>query len=123
MVDYTENLSSGGTFILTDKTIPVGEEVKLVLSFPGLLEAIPLQGVVRWTRHGEGQGLGIEFTNFTEDARAQLGHLMAGIASRDPSVVSRTLRILVVEDNPHVARLLRGTEPRVRIGRIGGGAA
>ena len=48
--DYTENLSSGGTFVATNREIPIGQQIKLVLSFPGLLEPIAIEGTVRWTR-------------------------------------------------------------------------
>jgi len=48
--DYTENLSSGGTFVATNRELPIGTNVHLVLSFPGLLEPISIEGTVRWTR-------------------------------------------------------------------------
>ena len=48
--DFTENLSSGGTFVATNRELPVGTRVHLVLSFPGLLEPISVEGTVRWTR-------------------------------------------------------------------------
>ena len=51
--DYTENLSSGGTFVATNRELPIGTKVHLVLSFPGLLEAISIEGTVRWTRGGQ----------------------------------------------------------------------
>jgi uncharacterized protein (TIGR02266 family) len=70
--DYTENLSSGGTFVATNREIPIGQQIKLVLSFPGLLEPIAIEGTVRWTRgnkpdagevipDGEEAGAGIQF--------------------------------------------------------------
>src|SRR6266567_7325586 len=37
--DYTENLSSGGTFVATNRELPIGTQIQLVLSFPGLLSA------------------------------------------------------------------------------------
>src|SRR6188472_68875 len=62
--DFTENLSSGGTFVATNRELPTGTRVQLVLSFPGLLEPISIEGTVRWTRVDglEGDaGAGIEF--------------------------------------------------------------
>ena len=53
--DYTENLSSGGTFVATNRPLPIGTEIKLVLSFPGLLEPISVVGTVRWTRGARGE--------------------------------------------------------------------
>src|SRR6478609_5874359 len=62
--DFTENLSTGGTFVATNRELPTGTKVQLVLSFPGLLEPIAIEGMVRWTRVDgvEGDaGAGIEF--------------------------------------------------------------
>jgi uncharacterized protein (TIGR02266 family) len=112
--DYTENLSTGGTFIHTDREMEPGTEVQLVLSFPGLVRAIPIDGVVRWNRATAPEGLrqgdpgiGIEFVRMDEDARDRLEKVIDAIARRDPSYVNRVIRVLVVEDNPHVARLIR----------------
>ncbi|HUH04463.1 MAG TPA: TIGR02266 family protein [Kofleriaceae bacterium] len=109
VADYTENLSSGGTFVNTAHEFEIGTEVQLVLSFPGLLEPIRLAGVVRWTRSGDSEirGVGLEFTNLDGDVSQQLEKVVGLIESRDPAVVSRLCRVLVVEDNPHVAKLIR----------------
>jgi uncharacterized protein (TIGR02266 family) len=121
VVDYTENLSSGGTFVHTTRPFEVGTQVHLRLSFPGLLSPIALEGVVRWSRDsaaGE-PGAGIEFTNFDDRARARIDEIVQRIRARDPQVVDRVIRVLVVEDNPHVAQLitdgLRGSG-RVQLG-------
>lgn len=113
--DYTENLSSGGTFVATHRELPIGTEVQLVLSFPGLLEPIAIDGVVRWTRgEADGAGCGIEFAE--GPARERLASVIARIRDRDPGTMSRLFRVLVVEDNVHVANLihdgLRGSARR-----------
>jgi uncharacterized protein (TIGR02266 family) len=107
--DYTQNLSTGGTFVTTAHEFPIGTDVELVLSFPGLLAPIRIAGVVRWARSGdaEGRGVGIEFSHHDGDARAELEDLIDKINARDESVVSRLCKVLVVEDNPHVAKLIR----------------
>jgi uncharacterized protein (TIGR02266 family) len=105
--DYTENLSSGGTFVATNRELPVGTNVQLVLGFPGLLAPIAIEGTVRWTRgaaEAGDAGAGIEFCAGT--ARDQLAAVVEKIRDRDPATVSRTFRILVVEDNRHVATLI-----------------
>lgn len=115
--DFTENLSSGGTFVATNRELPIGTRVQLVLSFPGLLEPISIEGVVRWKRpdaeDAEG-GAGIEFE--PGPARDQLATLVDKVRNRDPKLVSRLFRVLVVEDNKHVAQLitegLRGSSRR-----------
>jgi uncharacterized protein (TIGR02266 family) len=109
--DYTENLSTGGTFIHTERVLEVGTEVQLILSFPGLVHPIPIDGQVRWARAAESQGaesgIGIEFVRMDAQARAELEKIIEAIARRDPSYVGRVVKVLVVEDNPHVARLIR----------------
>src|SRR5262245_16547846 len=109
--DYTENLSAGGTFIHTERELDIGTEVQLVLSFPGLVHAIPIDGVVRWTRRPETEdgepGIGIEFVRMDDEARQRLEQVIERIAHRDPTYVGRVVKVLVVEDNPHVARLIR----------------
>ena len=113
--DYTENLSSGGTFVSTHRELPIGTAIQLVLSFPGLLEPIAIEGIVRWTRgEAEGAGCGIEFAE--GPGRERLASVIARIRDRDPATMSRLFRILVVEDNVHVANLihdgLRGSARR-----------
>jgi uncharacterized protein (TIGR02266 family) len=106
--DFTENLSTGGTFVATNREIPIGTRVHLVLSFPGLLEPISIEGMVRWARpdgpEGDG-GAGIEFE--PGPGRDQLEAVVERIRNRDPKTVSRTFRVLVVEDNRHVAALIQ----------------
>ena len=123
--DYTENLSSGGTFVATNRELPIGTQITLVLGFPGLLEPLSVQGTVRWTRGpsdgDEEPGAGIEFS--PGPARDQLALMIEKISRRDPKTVSRIFKVLVVEDNKHVAQLindgLRGAAKR----EFGGGVS
>tara|TARA_R110002096_G_scaffold44524_3_gene119701 strand:- start:3392 stop:4132 length:741 start_codon:yes stop_codon:yes gene_type:complete len=107
--DYTQNLSSGGAFVHTDRTLTVGDAVRLQLSFPRLLAPLCIEGVVRWVRPiAEGDsGAGIEFINFDAEVRASLDSVLHHIQDRDPAFVQTSLRVLLAEDNPHVARLIR----------------
>jgi uncharacterized protein (TIGR02266 family) len=106
--DFTDNLSSGGTFVTTNRSLPVGTLVQLVLSFPGLLEPIAIEGTVRWTRGDNAAGdagAGIEF--LPGPSRDALAAVVDRIRSRDPRTMARLLRVLVVEDNRHVAELIQ----------------
>jgi uncharacterized protein (TIGR02266 family) len=102
--DYTDNLSLGGTFVATTRALPIGTEVRLVLSFPGLLEPVAIDGAVRWTRDDDDPGVGIEFAEGPSLRR--LTEVIERIRARDPRTVSRLIKVLVVEDNPHVANLI-----------------
>lgn len=104
LVDYTDNLSTGGTFVATARELPVGSAVRLALSFPGLVESITIDGVVRWGRAGDEPGVGIEF--LATEGQRRLATLIERIRARDPRVVARVVRVLVVEDNPHVAAFI-----------------
>lgn len=104
--DFTENLSTGGTFVHTNRELPLGTKVQLVLSFPGLVEPISVEGTVRWLRgEGDSAGAGIEFE--PGPARDALAAIVEKVRSRDPKTVSRLFRVLVVEDNKHVAQLIQ----------------
>ena len=71
--DYTKNISKGGTFIRTNKPLPIGTEFLFVLSIPALNEQVQLTGEVRWTvteeasSEGQPAGMGIQF-KFDSDA-------------------------------------------------------
>jgi len=108
--DYTANISQGGTFVVTDRMLPIGSQVRLVLSFPGLIKPLPLAARVVWHKESEDEtehGVGVEFDLGDAETQARLSELVERIASGDPELVARTLRVLVVEDNPHVAGLIR----------------
>ncbi len=103
--DYTENLSRGGTFIHTTRELPLGHQIQLVLSFPGLLLPISVDAVVRWRRENEEPGVGVEFLSGA--GRDKLAAIVDRIEQRDPKAVQRVIEVLVVEDNRHVSELVR----------------
>jgi Tfp pilus assembly protein PilZ len=51
------DLSLGGMYVQTPRTLPFGSEVVVHVKFPGQKVAVVLPAVVRWTRPGEGMGL------------------------------------------------------------------
>lgn len=102
--DYTDNLSAGGTFIHTTRELDNDTTIQLVLSFPGLLQPITLDAIVRWSRGGRQPGIGVEFLPGRD--RDKLDALVALIEERDPHTVARVIRVLVAEDNIHICELL-----------------
>jgi uncharacterized protein (TIGR02266 family) len=103
--DFADNLSNGETFVLTSRVLVPDTRVRLVLSFPGLLQPISIDAIVRWSQGGTEPGVGVELVD--DDGRERLAALVERIKNRDPDLVSRVVRVLVVEDNPHVAELIR----------------
>ncbi|HSC86523.1 MAG TPA: TIGR02266 family protein [Polyangiaceae bacterium] len=71
--DYTKNISRGGTFIGTEKPLPLGTEFVFALGVPRLEEPLRLRGRVIWTTEPEDAtranpaGMGIEF-QYQDDA-------------------------------------------------------
>jgi len=83
--DYTKNISRGGTFIGTDKPLPVGTEFVFALGVPNMPEPLRLRGKVIWTTpledatKGNPAGMGIEFqydTGEREEKEAAVERLM-----------------------------------------------
>lgn len=110
VADFTENLSMGGTFVQTERDMVPGTRVRLVLSCPGLIDAIGLEGVVRWIRSssdGVEAGAGIEFEPYGDGVREGLARIIEGVAAGDPAVIGRVVEVLLVEDNRHMVNLLR----------------
>jgi len=48
LVDYTENISEGGTFIITRESFTIGEKFKILISFPKIIKSIPIDVEVMW---------------------------------------------------------------------------
>jgi uncharacterized protein (TIGR02266 family) len=110
LADATENISYGGVFVQTTQKFPVGEEVLLSLSFPGLLDPLEIMGKVSWVRAEQtgGRGPGVGFAVETPEHRKRLERLL----SVEPSVTAATAaapasgyRVLIVEDNPHIIEM------------------
>jgi type IV pilus assembly protein PilZ len=80
--DYTKNISKGGTFIKTDKPLPIGTEFTFKLAVPTLEMPLELRGRVQWVvqkdqaEDGEDPGMGIGFVYETEVDRARIATLV-----------------------------------------------
>jgi two-component system chemotaxis response regulator CheY len=101
--DYTENISKGGTFIATSRKWNKEDKIHLILSFPGLLKPIVLKAEVRWT---EEKGIGVRFIFDSEEEKEKLHQLITAIQREDRDVIAPKYKILIVEDNEIIRRLL-----------------
>lgn len=84
--DYTRNISHGGTFIKTNKPLPIGTEFVFKLQIPNLDEPLSIQGQVRWiiqegeeTERDEDPGMGIRFVYREGAERATIESLVEGL--------------------------------------------
>ncbi len=77
LTDWATNISQGGLFINTRKTLPVGTVVKLIIQLPNAAFPFDLTGrVTRVTEFGnhanQVPGMGIEFTDIDPKKRDQI---------------------------------------------------
>jgi len=116
----TENLSAGGLFLRTDRELPQGARVPLLVSFPGLLEPLEIEVEVVWCRAASADGPAGVAVRIPEDRfsdRAQLGRLVESVRTPRTEPTGRRYRVLVVEDNPHVIEMYEYALHRMRSGQ------
>jgi type IV pilus assembly protein PilZ len=80
--DYTKNISRGGTFIKTERPLPIGTEFVFRLRIPGVAEPLSLRGKVQWivetkdATPGQEPGMGIGFVWESEAERERVAHMV-----------------------------------------------
>jgi type IV pilus assembly protein PilZ len=93
--DYTKNISKGGTFIKSKKTLPIGTRFLFRLTVPGRAGPFELNGeVVHADASGEDAGMGIRFVWNDEASRVDFEAVVEGLMrdSLGPLVAQRLLR-------------------------------
>lgn len=76
--DYTKNISRGGTFIKTERPLPIGTDFTFKLAVPTLPQPLELHGRVQWivtkeqAEEGQEAGMGIGFVYEDEVERAKI---------------------------------------------------
>ncbi len=102
--DYTKNISRGGTFITTERPLPLGTEFVFALGIPRLEEPLRLRGKVMWitstaaATSSDPAGMGIEFQFDSDEERRHK--------------VSAVEELLVTELGEHLAEKLLGRPPQ-----------
>jgi len=102
--DYTKNISRGGTFIGTQRPLPVGTEFVFALAVPSLSEPLRLRGKVVWITPPEDAspanpaGMGIEFQYSGSEERREKE--------------SAVERLLIAELGEQLATKLLGRAPQ-----------
>jgi uncharacterized protein (TIGR02266 family) len=105
--DVTENVSAGGLFIRTDRSLREGDRVPLQVSFPGLLEPVEVEVEVVRTRAAakdQPRGVAVKIPIDRVDDRHKLARI-AETARTGSGKGKRTYRVLVVEDNARVVEM------------------
>lgn len=88
--EFTRDINEGGLFIETEKPRPLGTEVSLYFNLPGSDRTVKTSGtVVRVCDGSDGRtpGMGIEFEQLPQDARAHINQVIRALrchSRRDP---------------------------------------
>lgn len=121
IADCAQTLAHGQTVVATSRLLADRAPVRLALAAPGLLAPIPLAGTVAAYDAATGEAT-IQLG--AADGR-RLAELMARLRKADPELVGRVVRVLIAEDNPHLAQLIsnglvgiskRGIDHRAGVG-------
>ncbi len=102
--DYTRNISRGGTFIGTERPLPLDTEFVFALTVPGLDEPLRLTGKVIWTTSVDDAtkanpaGMGIEFQYANDEERREKEARVERLLSRE---LGDTLATKLLGRKPH----------------------
>jgi CheY-like chemotaxis protein len=104
LYDYADHLVHLEAAVQTERVVPPGTQVQLVLGFPGLIEPIVVEGIVR--PHGEDESSWTH-VGLLASATPRLAAIVERIRQGDKRVVVPVLRVLIAEDNTHVCELVK----------------
>jgi type IV pilus assembly protein PilZ len=82
--EFTRDVNEGGLFIHTDEPCGVDSIVSLQFSVPGIDEPIRTRGRVVWAAQGDAPGMGIEFEDLDDAARARINQLVRRLRNDKP---------------------------------------
>ncbi len=77
ITDWAVNISKGGLFVNTRTPLPVGSQVRLIVSLPDAAFPFDLQGKVSWVNEFDNAsnlvpGMGIEFVDIDDEKRGRI---------------------------------------------------
>jgi uncharacterized protein (TIGR02266 family) len=111
VVAYSKNLSKGGLFLRTDKSLPAGSIVRLHIELPDgggelVLECrvVYVRDPTDWDSLGQAAGMGIQFVDPDDEARGRIERFIAECSVPSSNAVatprpSRQVNVLVVDDD------------------------
>lgn len=102
IADCAQTLALGQTVVSTSRAFGERAAVRLALAAPGLIAPITIAGTVGRSDPDSGE---VTIELGTGDGR-RLAELIARLRSADPALVGSVMRLLIAEDNPHLAQLI-----------------
>ncbi len=107
--EYTENISRGGLFVVTDEEFEIGQRLELHLCCAGARRSIRVPGEVRWMGDKgmpPKRGVGVKFLLDDPVVKARIETLVSAVFDPlPPSVTGERLNILLVDPNRHACHL------------------
>ncbi len=103
--DYVENLSSLEGVVQTERVVDAGTQVQLGVSFPGLIEPIVVDAVVRSSATDDAATW--TSVQLLPSAGPRLAAIVARIRAGDRRVIVPVVRVLLAEDNAHICDLVK----------------
>jgi PilZ domain len=92
-------INGNGMFLKTDESFAVGANLAVVLSDPRSSANVKLECIVLRRALGTGRGLGLQFRNMTNDARAKVKEVIRGAGSKkEVGVQCREMRATPPQD-------------------------
>jgi type IV pilus assembly protein PilZ len=97
--EFTEDISEGGTFIRTQRKLPVGTELRCKLKPPGYLLGVKLMCRVAWVAdQGSPRGMGLEFIFTSERQRKKICGIVQDLARKHQEVLERGVKAFKERD-------------------------
>lgn len=107
--EYTENISRGGLFVVTDEALDIGQRLELHLCCAGARRSIAVPGEVRWMGEKGSpprRGVGVKFLVDDPVVQARIETLVSAVFDPlPPAVTGERLNILLVDPNRHACHL------------------
>lgn len=108
LIDYTENISLGGTFIITRENFKIGQKFRVMLSFPKIIKAIPIDVEVVWT-YDENfddevkKGIGVKFLFNDEYHKKKFNKLIEIISRKyESEKYNKIIKMLFYHSNKFI---------------------
>ena len=130
VVAYSSNLSRGGLFLRTNRLLPKGSQIELVIHLPDGGEDLQVPCTVVFIREGEevkAVGMGLKFVDPDEKVKKRLEWFIVNSTPDTDELRAqsntRLLDVVVVDDDPRMAALaasaFRARGDQVRVARDG----
>lgn len=82
LITYTQDISSGGLFVVTPTALPAGERVAVQISTPSTWQPLTLSATVAWRREAAGDepaGIGLKFLDLAPSEQIALADFVASL--------------------------------------------